>query len=223
MAAPLSSPLSAPAFSSVVSSEAELRQLYREPSKLVKGKKVQRLDDVTRAFIAASPFCLLATSDVDGRCDVSPKGGPSGFVKVLDEGRVALPDLNGNNLIDSLVNIVGNAHAALLLLIPGQGETLRIDGPASVTTDPEVLALWDDELRRPKAAVGIEVASAFIHCAKAFRRGRLWEPESWSDYAGAPDGCDLIISQMQLTHDPARIRAGFEEGYRQGLADDLPV
>jgi len=223
MAAPLSSPLSSPAFSSVVSSEAELRQLYREPSKLVKGKKVQRLDDVTRAFIAASPFCLLATSDGDGRCDVSPKGGPAGFVKALDDRRVALPDLNGNNLIDSLVNIVSNPHAALLLLIPGQGETLRIDGLASVTTDPGVLALWDDELRRPKAAVGIEVASAFIHCAKAFRRGRLWEPESWSDYAGAPDGCDLIISQMQLTHDPAQIRAGFEEGYRQGLAEDQPV
>src|SRR5204863_4728334 len=114
MAAPLSSPLSSPAFSSVVSSETELRQLYREPSRLVKGKKVQRLDEVTRAFIAASPFCLLATSDSDGRCDVSPKGGPSGFVKVLDDHRVALPDLNGNNLIDSLVNIVGNAHAALL-------------------------------------------------------------------------------------------------------------
>jgi len=223
MAAPPSSPVSAPAFSSVVSSEAELRQLYREPHRFVKEKKVQRLDDVTRAFIAASPFCLLATSDVEGRCDVSPKGGPAGFVKALDDRRVALPDLNGNNLIDSLVNIVGNPHAALLLLIPGQGETLRIDGRASVTTDPGVLALWDDELRRPKAAVGIEVEAAFIHCAKAFRRGRLWEPDSWSDYEGAPDGCDVIISQMQLTHDPTAIRAGFEEGYRQGLADDQPV
>jgi len=223
MAAPQSSPVSAPAFSSVVSSEAAQRQLCREPHRFVKEKKVQRLDDVTRAFIAASPFCLLATSDVEGRCDVSPKGGPAGFVKALDDRRVALPDLNGNNLIDSLVNIVGNPHAALLLLIPGQGETLRIDGRASVTTDPGVLALWDDELRRPKAAVGIEVEAAFIHCAKAFRRGRLWEPDSWSDYEGAPDGCDVIISQMQLTHDPAAIRAGFEEGYRQGLADDQPV
>lgn len=223
MTAPLSSVAGASAFTSVLSSEAELRELYREPSRLVKGKKVQRLDDVTRAFIAASPFCLLATSDADGRCDVSPKGGPSGFVKVLDERRVALPDLNGNNLIDSLINIVGNPHAALLLLIPGKDETLRIDGLASVTTDPEVLALWDDELRRPKAAVGIEVEAAFIHCAKAFRRGRVWDAGSWADYEGAPDGCDLIVSQMQLAHDPAELRAGFEEGYRQGLADDLPV
>jgi PPOX class probable FMN-dependent enzyme len=211
------------AFSSVLSSEAQLRELYREPHRVVKAKKVPRLDEVTRAFIAASPFCLLSTSDAEGRCDVSPKGGPAGFVKVLDERRLALPDLNGNNLIDSLVNIVGNPRAALLLLVPGKDETLRVDGLASVTTDPSVLSLWEGELRQPKVAVGIEVEAAFIHCAKAFRRGRVWDPVSWSDYEGAPDGCDLIVSQMQLDKSPAEMRAGFEEGYRQGLAEDLPV
>jgi PPOX class probable FMN-dependent enzyme len=210
------------AFSSVLTSEDQLRMLYREPSRLVQAKKVGRLDDVTRAFIAASPFCLLSTSDGRGRCDVSPKGGPAGFVKVLDEGRVALPDLNGNNLIDSLVNIVANPHAALLLLVPGKDETLRLDGPAAVTTDPDVLALWDDELRRPKAAVGIEVEAAFIHCAKAFRRGRVWDAASWADYAGVPDGCDLIVSHLQLQKSPAELREGFEQGYDRDLAADRP-
>jgi len=205
-------------FASTLSSEADLRALYREPSRLVQAKKVGQLDEVTRAFIAASPFCLLSTSDGKGRCDVSPKGGPAGFVKVLDEGRVALPDLNGNNLIDSLINIVANPHAALLLLVPGKDETLRLDGPASVTTDPSVLALWDDELRRPKAAVGIEVEAAFIHCAKAFRRGRVWDPESWADYAGSPDGCDLIVSHLSLKKTAAELRGSFEEGYRNDLA-----
>ncbi|MEA3215160.1 MAG: uncharacterized protein QOJ19_1316, partial [Acidimicrobiia bacterium] len=148
-------------FDQVLSSEDELRALYRQPSKLVQAKKVGRLDDVTQAFIAASPFCLLATADAEGRCDVSPKGGPPGFIMVVDESHVAIPDLNGNNLIDSLINVVGNGHAGLLVLIPGKDETLRIEGPACVTTDPHVLALWDDELRRPKAALGIEVAAAF--------------------------------------------------------------
>ena len=214
---------SSPVFGSTLSSEAELRALYREPSRLVQAKKVGQLDEVTRAFIAASPFCLLSTSDGRGRCDVSPKGGPAGFVKVLDEGRVALPDLNGNNLIDSLCNIVTNGHAGLLLLVPGHDETLRIDGAASVTTDPEVLDLWDDELRRPKVAIGIEVHAAFIHCAKAFRRGHVWDPASWPAEGGAPDGCDLIVSHLQLSQTPAELREGFEEGYRRSLAEDLPI
>ena len=173
--------------------------------------------------MAASPFCLLATASADGQCDVSPKGGPPGFVKVLGEDRVVLPDLNGNNLIDSLCNIVTNGHAGLLLLVPGHDETLRIDGAASVTTDPEILDLWADELRRPKVAVGIEVHAAFIHCAKAFRRGHVWEPASWPAEGGAPDGCDLIVSHLQLPQTAAELREGFEEGYRRGLAEDLPI
>jgi PPOX class probable FMN-dependent enzyme len=216
------------AFTDVISTEDELRALYRQPSKLVQAKKVPRLDEVTRSFIASSPFCLIATADSNGRCDVSPKGGPPGFVKVLDGGggvpdRVAIPDLNGNNLIDSLRNIVTNRQAGLLVLIPGKDETLRIDGPAAVTTDPAVLGLWDDELRRPKAAIGIEVDNAFIHCAKSFRRGRVWDPASWTELAGAPDGCDLIVSHLGLEQSPAELRASFEQGYEKGLAEDLPA
>jgi PPOX class probable FMN-dependent enzyme len=209
-------------FEHALSSEAELRELYRQPSKLVQSKKVPRLDEVTRAFIAASPFCLVATADADGRCDVSPKGGPPGFVKVLDDTRVALPDLNGNNLLDSLQNVVGNGYAGLLILLPGKDETLRIDGSAHITTDPAVLALWDDELRRPKVALGIKVESAFIHCAKAFRRGRVWDPSTWSEYEGAPDGCDLIVSHLDMTKTAAELRPSFEEGYASDLANDRP-
>ena len=211
------------AFTDVVGSAEELGALYRQPSKLVQAKKVRRLDEVTRAFVAASPFCLLSTADADGRCDVSPKGGPPGFVKVIDDDRVAVPDLNGNNLIDSLRNIVANGHAGLLVLVPGKDETLRIDGRAVVTTDPAVLDLWDDELRRPKVAVGIEVDAAFIHCAKAFRRGRVWDPAAWVELAGAPDGCDLIVSHLGLEQSPTELRASFEQGYEKGLAEDRPV
>ena len=211
------------AFRHTLGSVEELRSLYREPSKLVLSKKVNTLDESTRAFIAASPFALLATSDAAGNCDVSPKGGPSGFVRVLDDEHVVLPDLNGNNLIDSLINVVTNGHAALLLLIPGRDETLRIDGPAWVTTDPEILALWDGELRAPKAAVAIKANSTFMHCAKAFRRGRVWDAVSWADYDGAPDGCDLIVSHLGLEQSAAELRVSFEVGYAKQLAEDLPL
>ena len=210
-------------FSHTVASVEGLRELYREPSKVVQAKKVTRIDEVTSAFLAASPFCLLATANGEGRCDVSPKGGPAGFVKVLDESRIAIPDLNGNNLIDSLQNIVGNGHAGLLCLMPGRDETLRIDGTAVITTDPEILALWDDELRRPKAAIGITVEQAFIHCAKSFRRGGVWEPDSWTSYEGAPDGCDLLASHLGLGEERASdIRANLEAGYAAQLAEDRP-
>jgi len=158
---------------------ADLEALYRSPSERVRTKKRTRLDDGLRTVIEASPFVLLATSDADGRCDVSPRGGPRGFVKVLDDGRIALPDLNGNNLIDSLRNIVANPHAALLVLSPGADETLRIDGPAHLTTDDEVRGVFVEELRRPVLAIVIEVEAVFTHCAKAFLRSRLWDPNSW--------------------------------------------
>jgi PPOX class probable FMN-dependent enzyme len=144
-------------FAHVLTTVEELRTHYREPSRLVQRKKVEHLDDVTRSFIAASPFVLLATASVDGTCDVSPRGGPPGFVRVLDDRRLALPDLSGNNLLDSLINLASNAHVGLLFLIPGRDETLRVDGRAWVTTDPELLGRWDDELARPKTAIGVEV------------------------------------------------------------------
>lgn len=158
---------------------AALEALYPEPSERVRTKKRDRLDEGLRAVLAASPFVLLATADDTGRCDVSPRGGPPGFVKVIDDTRVALPDLNGNHLIDSLRNIVANGHAGLLVLVPGEQETMRIDGRAHLTTDAAVLDLFTEELRRPTLAVVVEIDHVFTHCAKAFRRGRLWDPSSW--------------------------------------------
>lgn len=164
----------------------DLLALYPEPSERVRTKKRDRLDDGLRAVLALSPFVLLATSGADGTCDVSPRGGPPGFVQALDDRHVAIPDLNGNHLLDSLRNIVANGHAALLVVVPGQPETLRLDGPAWLTTDDDVLDRFTDELRRPTLAVVIEVAHVFTHCAKAFRRGRLWEPEAWPTLDRSP-------------------------------------
>jgi uncharacterized protein len=167
-----------------IESLTELEALYQAPAERVRTKKRDRLDEGLRDALAVSPFALLATAGADGRCDVSPRGGPPGFVRVLDDRHVAIPDLNGNNLIDSLRNIIANPHAGLLVLVPGEHETVRIDGPAQLRTDDEVLDLFAEELRRPVLAIVIEVEAVFTHCAKAFKRSRLWEPQSWPETGG---------------------------------------
>lgn len=169
-----------------ISTEAELRALYPAPAPRTLTKIRDHLDAGLVALIEASPFVLLATADAGGRCDVSPRGGPAGFVKVLDPYHVALPDLNGNHLLDSLRNLLTNPHAALLVIVPGQDETLRVEGVAHITTDDDVLDRFVDELRRPPVAVVIEVCSAYTHCAKAFRRGAMWSPETWPRYERSP-------------------------------------
>lgn len=201
-----------------ISTEDDLRSLYREPHDMVKAKKAPQIKEAMVRFLAASPFFCLSTSDADGRCDVSPRGGPPGQLKVLDDGRsVAFPDLSGNNLIDSLSNIAANPYAGLLAMVPGSDETLRIDGPARITTDPGVLGLWDDELRTPKVAVVVEVEAAFLHCAKAYRRSGLWQPETWQPVA------DTVAPEMynQSTGadiDPAEMRTMLEADYDASLA-----
>ena len=200
-----------------VLSPDDLRAHYREPSSLVRRKKAERLDETTAAFVAGSPFVLLATAAADGACDVSPRGGPPGFVRVLDERRLALPDLSGNNLLDSMLNITSNGHVGLLFIIPGRDETLRVDGQACVTVDPSILGLWEGELPRPKSVIGIDVEHAYVHCAKAFRRGRLWDPSWWDELTGAPDACEVLIGHIGLDASVADVRSSLEEGYAHDL------
>lgn len=207
------------AFDHVIATDEQLRELYRQPSEGLLAKKVGRIDEKTARYIAASPFVLLATADADGRCDVSPRGGPPGFVKVLDDRRVAVPDLSGNNILDSLTNILANPHAGVLFVHPGHDDTLRLEGEAHLTADPAILALWDDELRRPKVAIGIEVTSTYVHCAKAFRRGEVWHPDSW-DRVASPDTCELVVGHLELDLDPQLVRDDLERGYAAALAEE---
>ncbi len=194
----------------------QLRELYRAPSPQVVAKKADTIGPDTRARLEASPFLLLATADENGACDVSPRGGPPGLIAVLDEHTVAIPDLGGNNLIDSLTNIVANPHAGLLVLTPGGDETVRIDGAAQLRTDDAILDRWEGLFRRPKLAVVITVDSVFIHCAKAFRRSDLWNPESWA--TDVPDACDLLNEHVGGGLDVAAVRAGLDQAYVAELA-----
>jgi uncharacterized protein len=205
------------AFDNVITTMEAVRELYRQPSDVVRRKKIGVLDDGCRAVIAATPLVLVATSAPDGSCEVSPRGGPAGFVQVVDEHRLAIPDLSGNNLIDTITNIVANPHVGLLFVLPGRDETLRVNGRAWLTTDDVILDGFTAELKRPKAAIGVEVTRAFVHCAKSFRRGQVWGPESWLPDA-APSAAELLTCHIQLDATPEQLAANLEAGYAHDLA-----
>lgn len=183
-------------FDDVITTEAELRALYRMPGELVVQKVLASLDGHARTFIGAAPFVLVGTASPDGTSDVSPKGGPPGFVVVMDEQHLAIPDLSGNNLLDSITNIVNGSGVGLLFLIPGMDETLRINGFACVTTDPSVLDACAVMDRRPRAAIGVTVTQQYMHCAKAFRRSELWNVGSWPDRSVLPSLACILRDQM---------------------------
>jgi uncharacterized protein len=194
--------MSNPGFDAVVTTESELRELYRMPGNTV-DKVLGSLDDHARRFIAAAPFVLVSTASPDGTGDVSPKGGPAGFVVVLDDHRLVIPDLAGNNLLDSITNIVAGSGIGLLFLVPGVDETLRVNGRACITTDPAMLDACAVKDRRPKAAIGVTVTQQYMHCAKALRRSDLWNPQTWPDASTLPTlGC-ILRDQIPALRDAA--------------------
>jgi PPOX class probable FMN-dependent enzyme len=199
----------------------QLRALYREPNPRITAKATSRIDEASARFIALSPFVMLATAGTNGRCDVSPRGGPPGFVRVLDDRHVALPDLGGNNRLDSLTNVVATGEAGLLFIVPGKTETVRLNGPAWLTTAADVLDNAHPELRRPKTALVVQTAELFVHCAKSFRRSGVWDPSTWDALADAPDLAEIF--SCQFGGDTDEYRAAVAAAYTAGLAEDRPV
>src|SRR5689334_23365886 len=159
-------------FTDLVTSEEALRDLLGHPSELVIKKQLPALDRHCRNYIALSPFMLLGTANAAGDCDVSPRGDAPGFVAVLDDKYIAIPDRPGNRRIDSLRNIVQNGKVGLLFMIPGVEETLRINGRACLTREPALLERLTARGKVPTLAIGVEVEEAFLHCAKAFKRSQ---------------------------------------------------
>ena len=182
-------------------------------------KQIDHLDDHCRSFLAHTPFVIIATAAADGRCDASPKGGPAGFVRVLDDHRLAIPDLAGNNRLDTMENLLANPGVALLCCIPGVDETLRINGRASLTRDPDVLAACEIEGRTPRLAIGVDVEEAYIHCAKALRRGAVWHQESWPDTTDMPTMACMLRDHVGLEATPEQVRAALEDSYQRTMWD----
>lgn len=205
-------------FRDVLTSEAEIRAILGTPSDLAVRKQLATLDAHCRTFIARSPFLLLATSDGEGRCDVSPKGDPAGFVQVLNDTHLVIPDRPGNKRLDGIRNILANPHVGLIFLVPGKDETLRINGRAYVIRDAELLDRMAVDGKRPQLAIGVQVEEVFFHCAKAFRRSGLWQPDRWRDVTDLPGPARVFFDQTKPTDVTVeQLAARLEDGYRNKL------
>ena len=173
-----------------ITTHEELRAIVPEPLAHASDKVRKQLHDLDKEWLAASPFCLIATSAADGSCDVSPKGDPAGFTKVLDDATIAIPERAGNRRIDGFQNILTNPNVGLIFLIPGRGETLRINGRARIVREAP---FFDDMVvkgNRPQLALLVDIEEIFHHCSKAFLRSKVWKPETWEP--------DVVPSRAQI-------------------------
>lgn len=204
-------------FSNVITSEDQLREIVGYPAERNIQKVISVLDEHCRAFIAKSPFMLLATSGADGRLDVSPKGDPSGFVQVLDEKTLAIPDRPGNRRADTLSNILQNPRVGLLFLIPGKRETLRISGCARIVRDEWLREQMAVQGKTPALALVVTVEEAFMHCAKCVIRSHLWEPGQWPSLDGIDSLARVIIDHANLTCSVEEYQEIIDDAYRNAL------
>jgi len=195
VSSPLPEPSTPAADAGTIRDEAQLRAVLGMPTDLVRAKVRDRLDHLTRQFVERSPFLLLATSAEDGSCDVSPRGDPPGFVRILDERTLLLPERPGNRLADSLRNVLSNDRVGLLFVIPGVGDTLRVNGRATLVTDEELLAPSAVEGKVPRVGFLIEVDEVFTHCSKAFLRSALWDPSRYVERSELPSSGEIHRSR----------------------------
>jgi PPOX class probable FMN-dependent enzyme len=176
-----------------ITSELELRELLGAPMPRAATKERLRLHDIDKQWLATSPFCLIATANADGTSDVSPKGDPPGFTLVLDDATIAIPERKGNRRADGFRNILTNPHVGLIYVVPGRNDTLRINGRARLVRN----APWFDRMivqaHRPLLALVVEIEQIFFHCAKAFLRSELWQPDTWHP-AALPSHATIVKS-----------------------------
>ena len=200
-----------------ITSSGQLAEIYEPPIGQAVVKQIDRLDEHCRALIGSSPFVTLASSSADGRCDVTPRGGAPGFCRVLEDGRLAIPDVKGNRRLDSLRNIVENPHAGLLFMVPGMRETLRVNGSAHLTQLPEVIELVSEPGKLAILAIVVSPDEVFLHCAKALIRSSLWNPSTWPDAGALPSAAQVFRDHIGGEETVAEVEARLEEGNRTRL------
>lgn len=205
-------------FRETIRTEKELRSLIGSPSELASKKVITYVDHHCRNFISKSPFLVISTSDEDGFCDVSPRGDEPGFVLVLNEKQLIIPERPGNKRIDSMRNILSNPRVGLLFFIPGLGETLRVNGKAELIQDKELLEQMAVRGKSPLLGIAVEVEECFIHCAKAFKRSGLWEPESWVKTSELPSAAKILLEHSKISDATVEsIQERLEESYTKRL------
>jgi len=200
----------------VIGTLEQLREVVGVPTPRAVAKERQRLEQVHQDWLAASPFCLIATADADGACDVSPKGDPPGFALVLDDATLAIPERPGNRRVDGYRNVLANPRVGLLFVVPGRTDTLRVNGRAVLVSDAPFFDRMVVKGHRPVLALVVHVEQVFFHCGKAFLRSRLWEPCTWEP--------EVLPSRAQIVHVYERADQSLEEveryygeAYREGL------
>lgn len=181
-----------------VTSHDELRTIYKPAGDGSLRKELKALDGHCVSFIARSPFVVIGTSDGKGHADVTPKGDKPGFVAVLDNRTIAIPDRPGNNRLDTLENLIVAPAIGLLFLIPGMDETLRVNGTGRITADDALRARFEVDGKLPQSVIVVEVGSAYMHCAKAFMRSQLWQPATWPDRKAMPTLGQILKDQLAV-------------------------
>jgi PPOX class probable FMN-dependent enzyme len=204
-------------FSEVITTEAQFRGVIGSPNHRVLRKQVAALDDHCRAFIAKSPFLLISSCDGKGNMDVSPKGDPPGFVRVLDDETLAIPDRPGNRRADTFCNLLANPNVGLLFLVPGKQETLRVNGTALIVRDQWVREPMGMAGKLPELALIVKVKEVFFHCAKCVIRSKLWESSSWPDLKGLPSLAQAMVDQGKLEESVEEMEALIEKSNRERL------
>ena len=196
--------------------ETDLRGRYPEPSDLVRNKILNQIDPHARAFIGLSPFLVIATAGADGSADASPRGDAPGFVTVLDRKTLLIPDRRGNNLCDSLSNVLENPKVGLVFFVPGVNETLRINGGAMITSDPALLEPMAVEGKVPTSALKVTVEQLYFHCGKALIRSRLWDPAVQIERRSFPTLGKILADQIKGL-DSDEVQSGLETAYKDRL------
>ena len=201
-------------FDGALNDKAQLRELYEAPMERALRKELSHLDEMCERLIAGARMVLVASVSAEGRLDVSPRGGPPGFVTVLDEDHLAIPDATGNRRLDTLENIVASGRAGLIFLIGGRDTTLRVNGSACVSADPELLESLNAVGKPPRTAIVVRAEEVYAHCPKAFVRSELWDPESWPADGELPTAAEVTLAHIR---DPELTLEQVERTARESL------
>ncbi|MEV7770612.1 MSMEG_1061 family FMN-dependent PPOX-type flavoprotein [Kitasatospora sp. NPDC086791] len=180
-----------------LSDPAQLREIYEQPGDHARRKQVDHLHEAAQRLIACASLVFVASSDAAGRCDVSPRGGPAGLVSVLDRYTLAIPDATGNKRLDTLHNILETGRVGLLFVVPGRDTTLRVNGRACVSTDPELLRGLTAVGKPPRSAIVVAVEEVYAHCPKSLLRGSAWKPENWLGKDEQPSSAEITLSHLR--------------------------
>jgi len=204
-------------FNKIINNQEELSELFGTPSDMVNNKVIDFIDEHIRSYISKTPILFISTANSDGLCDVSPRGDQAGFVYIVDNKHLVIPERPGNRRFDSLCNIISNPNIGLIFIIPGLEETLRINGQACVINDDDILSQLLVRGKRPWLGIGVKVEQCFIHCAKAFKRSGIWNSNTWLEPDNLPVPARILVDHINKGYSEDDIRKALQESYEKRM------